>query len=140
MLRGIVGDEAFFDGVRDYYSGHTNATALTPDFMSAMESASDQSLGWFFEQWLERPGHPELSYEWEWNAGEGVVTVSIQQLQERSWPAFRLPMEIEITTATGAQRHDVVVEGRSLQLRLPAPGAPTSVALDPDGWVLKRMR
>jgi hypothetical protein len=54
MLRGIVGDEKFFDGVRRYYRGHEHGTGLTVDLQRTMEAASGMKLNDFFDQWLFR--------------------------------------------------------------------------------------
>ena len=36
MLRSQLGDEAFWQGIREYYAGHFNANATTADFRRAM--------------------------------------------------------------------------------------------------------
>ena len=56
MLRGVIGTEAFWDGIRSYYREHRNGNATTDDLRRAMEAASGQELGWLFQQWLYRPG------------------------------------------------------------------------------------
>jgi len=59
-LRNQVGDAAFFRGVREYYIAYRDANALTADFQKVMETVTGQPLGWFFDQWFWRSGHPEL--------------------------------------------------------------------------------
>jgi aminopeptidase N len=63
MLRQEVGDEAFFGGIATFYKAHAGQAVVSADFIAAMESASAKDLGWFFEQWLERPGAPRLELE-----------------------------------------------------------------------------
>ncbi len=139
MLRGVIGDDAFFSGIRSYYGGHAGGNASTDDLRAAMEAASGRELGWFFEQWLERPGYPVLAEEHRWDGAAGEVVVTIRQEQDASWPTFRLPLEIEVVTADGTRvRRAVEVAGRSQDVRVPAAAA-RAVVLDPDGWVLKRM-
>jgi aminopeptidase N len=140
MLRGIVGDEAFFSGIRGYYAEHAGGNASTADLRAAMEAASGRELGWFFEQWLRKPGYPVLELEHRWDATAGEVVITLRQVQAPSWPTFRLPMELEIQGADGTTtRHRVELSARSQEVRIPAPAAPTAVVADPDGWVLKRM-
>ena len=64
MLRRQVGDSAFFAALRNYYSTFRDGTALSDDLRAAMEQASGQKLDWFFRQWLERPGFPEVDVTW----------------------------------------------------------------------------
>src|SRR5262249_42286440 len=40
MLRGLIGDEAFAAGIRDYYQTHRDRNATTDDFRKAMEKSS----------------------------------------------------------------------------------------------------
>lgn len=142
MLRGIVGDEAFFRGVRAYYARFAGGTAGTDDFRAAMEDASGQELAWFFHQWLEEPGYPVLSVEHAWDAaagGEAVVTV--RQEQDGAWPTFRLPLDLEILPGDGVPvRHRVELREREQVFRFRASGPLRGVALDPDGWVLHGTR
>ncbi|HEX6627426.1 MAG TPA: M1 family metallopeptidase, partial [Gemmatimonadaceae bacterium] len=64
MLRSELGDFAFFRGLRDYYSKHKNGAALTDDVRSSLEQASGTDLRHFFDQWLRRPGFPEVGVTW----------------------------------------------------------------------------
>ena len=137
MLRGILGDSAFFDGVRRYYRAHEHGTALTEDLVRAMESASGRELDWFFEQWVFRPGHPRLRVEWVWDAGAREVVLTIEQAQPADWPTFRLPMEVELVTAEGPVRRRVELDQRRKLFRFRLDAPPTVVRVDPDGWVLK---
>lgn len=145
MLRGVVGDDAFFRAIRAYYDRHAFGNALTDDLQRAFEEAAATGatqLDWFFDQWIDRPGHPTLEHSWETTPDGTEVVLSIAQTQPSEWPAFRLPMDVEVRGQASARRHRIVVESRSQVFRLPAAGSvgeggPTEVVLDPDGWVLK---
>jgi aminopeptidase N len=137
MLRGILGDDVFFQGIRTYYARFAGKNATTQDLRHVMESVSGQDLEWFFHQWLEEPGYPVLEMAWAWDADAGQVEVTVTQDQDAAWPTFRLPMEVELVdSAGGATRQHVDVVGRIQRLHLPAAAAPRTVRLDPDGWVL----
>ena len=138
MLRGVVGDSAFFAGIRTYYDNYKGGTALTTDLQGAMELATGLELGWFFEQWLEQPGHPVLETEWAWD-GRGV-DVEIRQVQSEDWPAFRMPATLEVRTAAGTLREQLIIEGRITRFRMASPREPTAVTVDPDDWILKETR
>ncbi len=140
MLRGLVGDEAFFAGIRRYYASFGGGNASSDDFRGAMESASGQDLTWYFEQWLEHPGYPVLSIDWEWDTATGEAVITVTQSQADGWPAFRFPLEIESVLPGGArERSRVEMTGRTGTFRLPLPEAPEALVLDPDGWLLHRL-
>jgi hypothetical protein len=48
MLRRLIGDEAFFAGVRRYYRDHRFTKAGTDDLRTAMEAESGRTLTRFF--------------------------------------------------------------------------------------------
>jgi aminopeptidase N len=65
MLRGMMGDEAFFNGLRQYGQLYRYGNASTEDFRAVMEDVSGLSLFTFFHQWIYEPGYPELSVRLE---------------------------------------------------------------------------
>jgi aminopeptidase N len=89
QLRGIVGDSAFVRGLGDYYARHRDGTALSEDLQASMESASGQSLGWFFVEAFTLPGFPVLEVRW---AAKGrTAEVEIEQRQAEAWGLRRIP-------------------------------------------------
>lgn len=139
MLRGLLGDSTFFTGIRRYYAAHVHGNAVTVDLQRVLEQASGRELGWFFEQWLYRPGHPILTVTHSWNAAQREVEVVIDQVQPAAWPTFRMPLEIELTTPDGPVRRRVEMSERRTRLRFQLQRPPTGVVVDPDCWVLKQL-
>ncbi len=137
MLRGLLGDSAFFEGVRVYYRRYEHGNARTEDFRRVLEEVSGRDLGTFFDQWLFQRGHPVLYATHRWDAGE--VEVTIDQVQPVSWPVFDAPIEIAFDTPQGEVRRSGQLSTRRTVLRFPLPGAPTAMRLDPDGWLLKEI-
>jgi aminopeptidase N len=138
MLRGVVGDEAFFEGIRRYYAEHTHGVALTSDLRRVMEEESGEELSWFFDQWLRRPGHPEIDVSASWDEDAGALKVQVHQVQ--AWPPFRLPLEIEASGDGYRLRRTFWVEDREGEHEWALPGAPLLVEVDPENQVLGRIR
>lgn len=143
MLRDLVGEEAFFSGIRDYYATFRDGTAWTEDFERIMEEAAGRELDWFFDQWLHRPGHPVLALErgasggsgaGEEGEGEGeaaaVRTVTLRQLQEAE--PFRFPVELRLEWEGGARTERVWMEGREGSWTFEAPAPLEEVTVDPN--------
>jgi len=131
MLRRLVGDEAFFEGIRDYYSTLRDDTAWSADFARIMEESAGRSLDWFFAQWLMRPGLPALAARVV-EAG-GTRTLRLEQLQPGE--PYRLDVEVELHSAEATERRQVHIEDRVAEVPLELPD-PVEVVLDPDGWLL----
>lgn len=138
MLRALLGDSAFFDGLRRFYTRHVHGNAVSADLQRALEEASGQQLGWFFDQWVYSPGFPMVRTSWEWDAAAGEVAVTVEQTQKDTWPTFRLPFEIEFDTPGGKVRRTGEVTERRQVLRFALPGAPTGMRFDPDDVLLMR--
>ncbi len=52
QLRGIMGDEAFFAGLRQYVVEYGGSSASQAEFVGLMSAAAGQSLDDFFARWL----------------------------------------------------------------------------------------
>lgn len=138
MLRGMIGDETFWAGIRDYYATYRDANATTDDFRRVMEEASGEELEWFFDQWLSRAGFPEIEARWSYDSDEGQIDIRVDQVQESAEP-YRLPVTLAATSTDGERT--VVrlwVEGRGNEYAIDVSGEPTSLSLDPGTWVLMR--
>ena len=141
MLRGLIGDRPFFEGLRTYYRTYRDSTATSEDFQRVMEQASGKDLSWFFHQWLYQPGYPQLDVTWQHDAGAGRILVGITQRQKPEWGLFRIPaLTLEFRDATGGTlRRDVAVTGAEASARIDLPFTPTEVHADPDGKLLVRV-
>jgi aminopeptidase N len=131
MLRRLIGDQAFFEGVRDYYATLRGGTAWTADFARIMEEAAGRPLGWFFAQWVVRPGMPVLSAAVV--EGNGGRSLRVEQLQPGE--PYRLRVEVELRAAAGSARHTVEMDGPTAEVPIDLQG-PVEVVLDPEGWLL----
>lgn len=140
MLRGILGDDLFFKGIRSYYGQYTHQAVLTKDFQASMEAVSGQSLGWFFDQWTRQPGFPKLSYHEKWEAKsgtKGVMSVTIRQMQKEAWPVFRIPTEV----CWGEDCRSITIDKGKQTILFEFDAMPNQSGLiDPDGWVLKEIQ
>jgi len=142
MLRGTIGDSAFFRGLRTYYRTYRDSTATSEDLQRVMEKEARADLGWFFHQWLYQPGYPQLDVTWQYDAGARKVLLGITQRQKPEWGLFRLPvLTLEFRAANGATlRRDVAVtRGRETVARFDIPFAPAEVRVDPDGKLLLKV-
>lgn len=144
MLRGLLGDDVFFAGIRTYYERYLHQAVLTEEFQAVMEEVSRQDLDWFFTQWLYRPGYPVFAVEERWLPGEGgagQAEVVVRQVQSDAWPRFRVPLELCWGMAPERTCRRAVSGSGEDVLRFEFDARPQgNVVLDPDGWVLKDVR
>jgi aminopeptidase N len=136
MLRGMLGDKAFFEGIRDYYNSHRNSTATTEDLRAALEKSSGMNLKEFFARWVYASGHP--IYQATWNYSNGFVEIALRQIQDGDAP-FLIPLPVEIVSPDGTQRATIKPDRKNFNTRIPFAHPPTYVKIDPDDFVLKEI-
>ena len=135
MLRRQVGEQAFWNGLRQYYLRFRGGNALTEDFRRSMEAASKQNLSQFFEQWIFRPGQPRLDVQWD-KPRRKRLRFKIQQLQDG--PAYTFPLDIQAVSADGAtsQTWTIGLTEKSAETTVKCKFEPGQIILDPDTWLL----
>jgi aminopeptidase N len=137
MLRSMLGDDAFFRGIRSYYSAHINSTATSNDLRVAFEMSSGINLRSFFDQWVYGSGHPIYRISSEWKKVGGSHTLKIKLLQIQNGDAFLIPVPIEVVTTNGTQRVTIRPNGKETIMRIPLATRPTAILIDPDQTILK---
>jgi len=164
MLRGVVGTEAFWDGIRLYYRRFQNSNASSDDFARAMQDAcvanpacpaEGRDLSWYFPQWLNRGGALHVEGWWHYDSLARVLHVTLDQTQTQG--LYRMPIEIGVTAggaapgsagAGGAAGRGangagvgpaaplrVVIDKQHNEFTFPMATEPVDVRLDPDSWV-----
>lgn len=131
-LRKQLGDEAFFKGVNLYLTRHRHQPVETQDLIRAMTDASGVNLQPFFEQWVFKPGHPVLEYDWKW--ADNTIQLSIRQTQDTSTgtPIYTIPTQVGVIVNGKIERIPVTLNAVTQEVRLPATVKPDAVVLDPD--------
>ena len=85
MLRTLLGEQRFMEGMRLYFRRHDGEAATTNDFVAAIlegAGASGQPLGFEplqFERWYSQAGTPEVQVERQWDAPSGCLTLRFRQ-------------------------------------------------------------
>ncbi|HEX8492643.1 MAG TPA: M1 family metallopeptidase [Pyrinomonadaceae bacterium] len=140
MLRSMLGDEAFFRGVRNYYLAHRNSTATTEDLRAALEKSGGTNLRAFFKRWIYESGHPVYAPTWTWRRmgrRGGVLTIRLRQTQAGA--QFPNPLPIEILLPNSKTRTIVKPTGKATVKRIPLAQRPVNVRFDPDATILSEM-
>lgn len=100
MLRRKLGDTLFWSAIREYVRSNENGIVETGQLHRICESVSGQSLDRFFDDWVYRSGHPELTVSANYEAGRLEVTIKQDPKGSRSEP-FAIPLEIAVQCADG---------------------------------------
>ena len=132
MLRGLIGDDAFFAGLRRFYHQWRFRKAGTDALQLAFEIEAGRPLSRFFDRWIHDAELPELKFSshTETTARGEEVVLRFEQLTER---LFDLPVIVDLTYRSGEEDRVVVpVVDRVTEVRVPARGRVRRVRVDRD--------
>ncbi|HLP83294.1 MAG TPA: M1 family aminopeptidase [Phycisphaerales bacterium] len=141
MLRGILGDAAFFQGLKDYRAQFEGSAATTNDFRDALEASSGVELNPYFDAFVYGIGAPvyNAGFQNTTISGQNYVRVSLRQSQPTNYGAsgvFAMPVQLGLTTASGSNIVTVQNTARTQHFLLPTSAPVTGLAIDPENWIL----
>lgn len=139
MLRSQLGDSVFFRAVRDYYTRFKHGNASTPDLQAALERASGRNLSGFVEQWLQRPGYPEIDVAWSVDTTARSLSLSVTQ--SGRFGLFEFPLRLALADSAGATRRvEIGIPAQdTTKVELPISGPVRRVDVDPEVQLLARV-
>ncbi len=146
MLRGEIGDQAFWTGIRHLVARHSGAYASWGDLEKAFSLAAGRNLRWFFAQWVERPGAPHLRVmetallpHSDRPGGTGYrITGRIRQEGEARPYRLRLPVLVSMVEGQSLWT-ELEVDQREQVFELTVPAKPTRLFIDPDHASFQRL-
>ncbi len=137
MLRGVVGTENFWKGIKLYYNKYRDSHATVADFRRVMEEVSGKDLSGFFDQWLYKPGTLKYSGNWRYDPASKEITIKLDQVQTDG-SLFKMPVEIAIFYPNQAkpQVRTVQANAKSNISSIRVDSEPQKIVLDPNMWIL----
>jgi len=142
MLRGVLGDQLFYQGVAAYYNSQFKfGAATTEDFRDVFEAATGRDLHWFFEDWIYGEYRPNYNYRYVQevsDSGGYDLYLLVDQTQTTNPQVFRMPVDFFFDFATLPD--DTVklwCNKRQVLFHFNLPDAVNDIQCDPAGWVLK---
>ena len=127
MLRRLIGDAAFFRGMRRFYATWRFKKAGTEDVKAAFELEANRDLDAYFDRWIYGSSLPRVkfSYTTEPNA----VVVRFEQIGER----FEVPVTVTVKYAASSTDVMVSVTEQVTTMRIPTRSLVRSVGVNEDG-------
>lgn len=139
MLRRLIGDEAFFGGLRRFYSTWRFRKAGTDDLRQAFEAETGRPLTRFFERWIYDSTLPTIRFtsRTERGASGPELVLRFEQIGD----VFDLPITVTIDYADGSTANIVVpVTEKVTESRAPLRGTLRRVEANRDRAALVDLR
>lgn len=142
MLHRRIGEAAFWKVLEQHLATYAGKPADTDDFRRVVRSVAGGRWEDFFEQWVEAAGHPVLNVRYAHDAAEGLLSVTVDQVQEGPGvpDVFKTPLTLEVHALTEVFRFDVELDERRQTFALPLTTRPRFLLVDPDGDLLAEVR
>jgi aminopeptidase N len=132
MLRRMVGEEIFFSSLRIFVERNSFKTASWSDIRDVFESGYGQSLEWFFKQWVEDSGVPELeitNLKLDYKGTKAVVSFTVEQ-KDKNYKLF-LPVAVQLREGEVKKVFVIEKETKTLvEVEIEAEDTPVSLTID----------
>jgi aminopeptidase N len=141
MLRRVLGEASFWKAIAHYVRKHHTGSVETRDLARAVEEATGRNVDWFFDQWVQKSGHPELKVEYGWDAEAKLARFTVKQTQrvDGDTPLFRLPLEVRLRVGGKDLTFPLEVKEELEVFNFPVEAEPTQAIFDTGQHVLKTL-
>lgn len=134
-LRGVMGDDAFFEACQSYLEAFQFSDASSIDLRDHFQSFTTADLTAFFSNWVFSPGFPEVRLEAESSATSGTgwsVDLTLRQYLHHA-PEYYTAMPVEVTIMDAAyqtETHTVLIQGAYTDTTLTTTVEPEHIILN----------
>jgi len=141
MLRGLLGEDLFKQGIDAYYNSEFKYKAATTiDFQQLWSDATGVELGNFISEWVYGEGYPKYAYQYmnEIDPEGGYNFYMVVSQTQGTYPrVFHMPVDFYFTFS-GAPGDTLTLDcnERKQHLTLHFDHPVASVSLDPKNWIL----
>lgn len=138
MLHLLVGDAVWWQAIRSYVERHRSQNVETIDLQRVFEECSGRSLGWFFDQWVFKAGHPELKVSASHVAEKSQIKISISQTQKQNelTPLFQFPLRIKVCEKGVEKTITFEIKEKDHTFWIPCDQKPDFVSINCENTVL----
>lgn len=139
VLEAEIGTEAMINSIREWLGSHKRGDAAEwEDFEAAVARVTKRNFGWFFDQWLRRPGWPKFRIEHVRQVGNEIVGQTVFAGDD-----YRLTLDVLLREASGEvqmRRADITqrkVQPGRYEFSIPVEKKIVKVSFDPHRRMLR---
>ncbi|MDR3691767.1 MAG: M1 family aminopeptidase [Fimbriimonas sp.] len=140
-LRRWLGDDLFWAGIKKYLTTNAHTPVETWQLCKALTDTSGINCEPFFQQWLLKPGHPVIDWNWKWNAASGSVDVEVKQTQSTAdgTPIYDIPAKVGVIVDGRLAELPIHLTTETTTASFPTTKKPDAVLFDPDHDFLREI-
>lgn len=131
-LRKQIGDEAFFQGLNYYLTKWRHTPVESAQLRRAFLEGTGLNVEQFWDQWIDKPGHPVIEYSWTLMDRSVMLNVKQTQNTADGTPIYIIPAKVGFITKSGQRSvQEVLLSKVQDDFTLNAPADTVAVILDP---------
>ncbi|SHJ24344.1 Por secretion system C-terminal sorting domain-containing protein [Tangfeifania diversioriginum] len=142
MLRWVLGDEPFFNAIRNYFSDPevANGFARTSQLIKHFETAGDTTLSEFFNDWFYGEGFPVYSAEFSQTDAQNLQITLSQTPSHNSVDFFEMPVPVRVynTQKTDSANFRIMHTENNQQFQVQPGFIVSEIKIDPDYWLISQ--
>jgi len=145
LLRQEIGEPTFWRALRQIPERYLGKVVEWKDLERVFQEAAGRDLRWFFAQWVERAGAPELQLSGlrvqavHGMSGQVGTIAAAVHVAQRGVP-YRIPVELEFVLVGGrSQLVGIQMAGTQQDVIVPLTERPVAVRLDPQYHLFRRV-
>ena len=138
MLEEIIGKEKFTEFLSQLYTNYRFKKASWEDIKNIVNRITDDDYLWFFEQWVNRAGMPQLDVSVEDHSlkDDGFhVKISVKQKQP-----YRLKLNVFVKTYLGVEKKTFWISKKEQTLDILTDDEPLEVYVDRDYQIFRDLQ
>jgi len=138
MLRKQLGEEAFWEALRDLYRDRLFKATSWADIQKAFEIRGQRSLQNFFDQWVLQEGAPRFYLD----AVQAMRTGANWKIEGRivqESPAFGFDLTLKLENRGQAILKTIRISGKETPFQIISKSKPLRLSADPDSDNLRRL-
>jgi aminopeptidase N len=137
MLKNLVGEKTFYEALRAFIDKNRFRPASWKDIRASFEEASGKKLDWFFSQWVDEKGEPDIGLKnvaVNYRGSKAIVSFDLVQKGK----AYRLLVPVVLRSKEGETRLSSEVSKGTTSLEIETTYTPEELVVD-DNYDLFRM-
>jgi uncharacterized iron-regulated protein len=138
MLKKMGGEKAFFDALKDVVKKNPFRTASWGDLKESFEMFYRQDLTWFFEQWVDGAGLPEISID-NLNEDRYGIDYKLKFTVSQKGKVYRLTLPMTIYIGNDAVTKPLAVDKEKTSFEFSFPEMPDRIVFDEDYDVAREL-
>ncbi|NIO48095.1 MAG: hypothetical protein GTN73_01455 [Candidatus Aminicenantes bacterium] len=130
MLRDLLGEEAFFKGLQEFFRRHKYGAASTKDFIKTIRAVSGKDLAVFFRNWFDSYVLPEVNVSHSVLKEEGGYILKLRINQQKE--PFVFPLWVEWIENGNRVEKRLIIDERKEEFDFELESKPRKIKINPN--------